>query len=125
MTTHPARAWLRSFQQAVEARDFTAGAELFHRDATGYGTRCEVACGLDALITDQWTPVWLATTGFRFTAVDAMHESEGAFIVAARWESLSLTGASRRGRSTLLLTGEPLRCLHSHFSLVPEDGGRL
>lgn len=117
--------WLSAFQDAVAAQDVDAGRELFSDDVQAYGTRTAEMSGLDTLVSRQWRPVWTQTHGFHFTDVDYRRRVGSCYVVAVRWESHSASGRSRRGRCTLVLSGDPLRCVHSHFSMVPLDGGRL
>jgi hypothetical protein len=119
------REWLSEFSSAVATRDFARGRELFHPEVTAYGTRTGFMMGLDVLVRDQWTPVWTSTTSFRFTDLDHV-EREGQLVtVAARWSSRSSDDRLRTGRCTLVLRGSPPVCVHSHFSMEPEDGGRI
>ena len=120
-----AAAWLLAFQSAVASRDLEAGRHLFAEDVQAYGTRSAAMSGLDALVTRQWQPIWTATSAFRFTGVDYEASVGSTCVVAAQWESFSASGQRRQGRSTLVLSGRPLRCVHSHFSMLPLDGGRL
>lgn len=117
--------WLDAFAAAVTEERFDHGRSLFDDDVVAYGTRRGVMAGLDTLVQQQWTPVWTHTHGFGFSNVDAVLGSPAFWVVAARWHSWSRLGALREGRCTLVLTGDPLACRHSHFSLTPQDGGRI
>jgi hypothetical protein len=117
--------WLEHFAAAVRSRDLARGEQLFDPAALGYGTRMERAVGLVRLMEGQWSAVWFATKDFTFTEVDLVRPTADGAVVAARWRSVSQSGTRRSGRATLVLVGEPLRCVHSHFSMTPTDGGRL
>lgn len=118
-------SWLLAFQSAVASRDLDAGRHLFADDVQAYGTRTAAMSGLDGLVALQWQPIWTATSAFRFTQVDYQARHGSTCVVAAQWESYSASGQRREGRCTLVLSGRPLRCVHSHFSMLPRDGGRL
>ncbi len=116
---------MERFAAAVRARDLPRGEQMFDPCALGYGTRLERAVGLAELQSGQWAAVWFATREFAFTDVDMVHATGDGAVVAARWSSVSDSGVRRSGRATLVLAGDPLRCVHSHFSMTPTDGGRL
>jgi hypothetical protein len=118
-------AWLQAFQDAVASEDFESGRRMFARDVCAYGTRTALMSNLDSLVDHQWTPIWTGTRGFHFTDVDFEAWLGAGWVVAARWESSSLHGTRRAGRCTLVLAGDPPRCVHSHFSMEPLDEGRL
>jgi ketosteroid isomerase-like protein len=124
-----ADAWLSAFAQAVRDRDLAAGEALFGPDAVGYGTRTPIARGLPALLRDQWAPVWAATSGFAFDVPDlAAPTADGGAVIALRWASQGRDGTQRPGRATVVLRPRAdgsLVCTHSHFSLDPDDGGRV
>lgn len=117
--------WLDDFAGAVATQDFARGSALFDPHVVAYGTRSGAMTSLDELRREQWGPIWTQTRGFRFDQVDAVLGVAGHFVVAARWESRSASGRHRHGRCTLVLAGSPLQCLHSHFSMTPEDGGQV
>jgi ketosteroid isomerase-like protein len=118
-------AWLDDFASAVASRDLERGARLFSPEVLAYGTLTSLMQGRADLLDKQWTPVWNATHSFRFTHVDLVVPSGTGVVVAARWASTSEPGTRREGRCTLVLVGEPLLCVHSHFSMTPQDGARL
>jgi ketosteroid isomerase-like protein len=128
---HPALDWLDRFAAAVRTGDISAADGLFADDVVGYGTRAARAVGLPELQRQQWGPVWSATQGFAFEHPDAVFagaDPSAPIVILARWSSYTKAGDARAGRSTIVLTsteGGPLRCIHSHFSLDPEDGGRI
>lgn len=119
------QSWLTEFASAVAAQDFVRGRALFDTDVVAYGTRSGVMTSLDGLQQEQWEPIWTRTSGFRFTEVDTVLDAPEGWVVAARWQSWSAAGRHRQGRCTLVLTGTPLHCRHSHFSLTPADGGQV
>jgi len=127
--------WLERFARHVRERDFDRGSTMFHRDVIGYGTWTPTAVGLDALIDEQWRPVWQRTTGFRFdTETASVIRHDGADgtelrVVTSRWASCGeptnghAEPFERRGRATIVLRRDtpdaPLLALHTHFSLDP------
>jgi ketosteroid isomerase-like protein len=135
--------WLVRFEAAVRASDFEAGRTLFAPDAVAFGTRTEMARGIDAIVAEQWRHVWPHIHDFRLGArVTRIGDDTGW--VATMWQTtrpeagVSLTarpgrgtfvpeaGASRtarRGRGTFVLERRDGQWLavHSHFSLIPED----
>jgi hypothetical protein len=119
------RSWLEEFASAVAAQDFARGRVLFDTEVVAYGTRSGVMTSLDRLQREQWGPIWTRTSGFRFSEVDTVLGAPDGWVVAARWQSRSAAGRHRQGRCTLVLTGAPLKCRHSHFSLTPADGGQV
>lgn len=117
------QAWLQDFAAAVATRDFDRGRKLFDSSVVAYGTRTVVMNGLEDLVEQQWTPIWMATTSFRFTSVDLVSRAGDMVVVGARWSSRAGDGRLRKGRCTLVLTGDPLLCTHSHFSMEPDGAG--
>jgi hypothetical protein len=117
--------WLDTFASAVSSQDIARGRALFDEDVVAYGTRTGAMEGLARLVDEQWTPIWTSTRAFRFTAVDSIWGNDQDSVVAARWASEALDGQLREGRCSLVLHGRPPVCVHSHFSLMPDDGGRV
>lgn len=136
-TKHPlsgvASRWLTSFQACVRAHDYATARSMFSRRVVSFGTRAEIARGIDALERDQWRQVWPRIREFTFT-LDALACSgdDHGLCVIVPWTSLG-EGPSghvaRPGRATLYLVpeGERWIAVHSHFSLMPapaDDQGR-
>ena len=99
---------------------------MFDSACFAFGTRNSSLDGLDALVTNQWGPTWLVTTGFRF-AEGSVHtwlsDDLTQASVAALWSSYpdeELQRPVRTGRATFVLRHhERWRCIHSHLSYTP------
>jgi len=117
--------WLRTFEAAVRARDFTGGRELFAADAMAFGTWARAVTGLDNIVREQWQNVWPRIRDFHFepgAQVQAMGDSAW---IAGGWLT-EVTGpdgrpVTRPGRGTFVLQcrGGKWLAVHSHFSLLP------
>jgi ketosteroid isomerase-like protein len=124
------REWLAAWGACVARVDIDEARHLFDDDVVGFGTRAEVAVGLDALVTEQWRHVWPAIADFAFD-VDGAHvylSSDGLLaVIATTWTSTGRGGAAeagpRPGRATIVCrresSGGPWRGVHTHFSLTP------
>jgi ketosteroid isomerase-like protein len=118
--------WLADFAQAVRARDIEKGRSLFAPDVVGFGTRTAFMAGLDALVEQQWRPIWNSTHGFCFQLDDVQAAIEGNLAwAAAPWTSWGIANDGknfqRRGRATYVLQrrGSKWLAVHSHHSLNP------
>src|SRR5437899_3088398 len=105
--------WLRTFEAAVRARDFTAGRALFADDAVAFGTWARAVAGLDNIIREQWHNVWPRIRDFRFEPDARVRTSGDSAWIAGGWLT-EVTGPdgrpfTRPGRSTFVL-GRPGRC---------------
>jgi hypothetical protein len=114
-------AWLSTWGAHVADADMEGARPLFDPSVLGFGTRAEVADGLDRLLADQWSQVWPAITGFRFDVDDArtwVSPDGRQGVIATRWHS-----EGRRGRATVVLhrggEDDRWRAVHTHFSLTP------
>jgi ketosteroid isomerase-like protein/uncharacterized damage-inducible protein DinB len=121
-----ARRWLSTLQECVRAQDYRRARDLFGAEVVGYGTRAEVAVGLEALEREQWRQVWPRIRGFTFRLEEVRcYGDDTALCIMVPWDSQGTEGdgatSSRRGRATLILApaGGHWRAVHSHFSLVP------
>jgi len=124
--------WLEEFAACVRKRDFKAGRLLFDPHVHAFDIKASSAHNLDALVANQWKPIWTTTRDFRFLpdSVVTYSSDDGVLVcVLGRWESVGLKAGGGtfdcRGRSTLLLQkweASPFGylALHTHFSLVPE-----
>lgn len=122
------RAWLRHWGELVAACDVDAARDLFDDAVLGFGTRADVAVGLERLVADQWQQVWPTIDDFAFDVDGAavyVAEDGTLAVVASRWTSTRRepdgTAAPRPGRATVVLrrAGTSWRGLHTHFSLDP------
>jgi len=117
--------WLVAFERAVRERDFAAGRTLFASDAVGFGSIAPRYASLDALDAEQWRRVWPSTEAFTFDRDALVIGDHTLATVATTWRSTGIdpTGQrfERQGRVTLVLrrVAGTLRCVHSHYSLVP------
>jgi catechol 2,3-dioxygenase-like lactoylglutathione lyase family enzyme/ketosteroid isomerase-like protein len=126
----PLRAWLRDWQARVQAGDFAGGRALCAPELLAFGTRAEIAEGLDDVVERQWRHVWPRIRSFTVRADEARGGIDGdRGWVAAQWESLGVrpdgTTFRRPGRLTVLFAYRDGRWLatHTHFSLTPGPGG--
>lgn len=115
------RAWLAAWGSCVAAVDFETAAAMFDPAVVGFGTRAEVAVGIEELRAQQWGEVWPAITGFAFDVDGATTTASDDGTQAAIGTTWSSEG--RRGRATIVLrrAAEAGRWLgvHTHFSLRP------
>lgn len=118
--------WLREWEARVRAVDFEGGRKLCAPELLAFGTRAEIADGLDAVVEHQWRRVWPMIRDFTVRIAEA----RGAIVgdsawVAAPWDSLGThdDGATYRrpGRLTVAFERRQGRWLavHTHFSLSP------
>ena len=125
----PLWEWLRQWQGCVRAGDFEGGRALCAPEMLAFGTRAEVADGLDAVVENQWRHVWPVIRDFTVK----IDEARGAIVadsawVAAPWDSLGTrqdgTTFRRPGRLTIAFQRRAGRWLavHTHFSLSPTPG---
>jgi len=117
-------AWLAAWGRCVASVDFETAAAMFDPAVVGFGTRAEVALGLEELRAEQWGRVWPAITGFAFDVDAARTIVSDDRTQAAIWTTWSSAG--RHGRATMVLrreveTGAWLG-VHTHFSLRPPPG---
>lgn len=123
--------WLDAFADAVRTRDVPRGRTYFDADCRSFGTRAVAVDDLDALVAEQWTPTWMATSGFAFDheTLSVRASEDGSQMVATvQWSSDGFHGGSARartGRSTIVLRPDPsspepaLLAVHTHFSMNP------
>lgn len=119
-------AWLDEFARCVRNRDIARGREMFDPECFAFGTRNACLDGLDALVSAQWEPTWLATNGFHFADGSirmAISDDLTQASVGALWSSYpdeALERPVRTGRATFVLRNqERWRCIHSHLSYTP------
>jgi len=122
----PLRDWLREWQACVRAADFEGGRALCAPELLAFGTRAEIADGLDAVVENQWRHVWPAIRDFTVRIAEARGVIAGdSAWVAAPWDSLGTrddgTAYRRPGRLTVAFERREGRWLavHTHFSLSP------
>ncbi len=122
-------AWLEAFAHCVREGDVTAARALFDPSVHAFGTRGEWLDGIDALLAQQWQPVWPQTRGFHFLDAPLVTETAAdASIVCilALWASEGVAPGgrtfARRGRCTIVLraTRDGYRAVHTHFSRTPD-----
>jgi ketosteroid isomerase-like protein len=132
---HEIMGWLRDFEAACRQRDFAAGRRMFAPDALAFGTYAVAVRGVQNIEREQWRNVWPRIRDFSFDSNPALHVSGDSAWVAAEWSS-EATGPDGRpfrrpGRGTFILARRDGRwlCVHSHFSLLPDQSesvhGRL
>jgi ketosteroid isomerase-like protein len=126
----PLRQWLRDWTTCVRAVDFEAGRRMCAPEIVAFGTVAPFVEGIDNVMPAQWHKVWGNIRGF------TMHDdrARGAIAgdhgwVATTWDSLGVrpdgTTFRRPGRATITFVRRDGRWLavHTHFTLVPQDGG--
>jgi len=117
--------WLLAWQGAIRLRDYDTAKKMFVEEVFAFGTVTTVAAGLDRLVAQQWQKQWPNNVAFTFEFVHAfVVDARGTWIVALPWSSrTTIPGQIRKGRATIVLrqfdTG--LKCIHSHFSLSPDE----
>ncbi|MEM9771870.1 MAG: nuclear transport factor 2 family protein [Cyanobacteria bacterium P01_D01_bin.73] len=124
--------WLAEFEDCVRSRDTDRGRQLFDENVYAFGTRADVATGLDDLVKNQWTPIWLNTQGFHFLFESAKYivsDDRSTVCAMVSWESHAVEngqkGYLRSGRCTLALRKDSSApfgylAMHSHFSKLPK-----
>jgi ketosteroid isomerase-like protein len=128
--------WLSRWERAIQEQDFESGAELFHEQASGFGTVTERTTSRADLIERQWRMVWPRTRGFSFdpdSVVIQVSPDAAMALAHASWTSAGVDekGAprARSGRCTVVLTrtaaDAPWRCVHTHFSMWPQCADAL
>jgi ketosteroid isomerase-like protein len=122
----PLREWLAAWQACVRAGDFEGGRRLCASEMLAFGTRAEIADGLDAVVEHQWRHVWPVIRDFTVQVDEARGAVTGdSAWVAAPWHSLGTrqdgTTFRRPGRLTIAFQRRAGRWLavHTHFSLSP------
>ena len=126
----PLRQWLRDWTACVRAVDFEAGRRMCAPEIVAFGTVAPFVEGIDNVMPAQWHKVWGTIRAF------TMHDdrARGAIAgdhgwVATTWDSLGVrpdgTTFRRPGRATITFVRRDGRWLavHTHFTLVPQDGG--
>ena len=120
--------WMENFARAVCSRDYAAGRALFASDVFSFGTYSDQLDGLEALVTNQWEPVWSVTRDFQFIRETVLCRIIGDHAwVAVAWQSQGQAADGewhdRYGRATLILErrAECWKAIHSHFSLQPQS----
>jgi len=110
----------------VRAGDFDGGRTLCAPELLAFGTRAEIADGLDAVVENQWRHVWPVIRDFTVRIAEARGVIVGdAAWVAAPWDSLGTrddgTTYRRPGRLTVAFERRQGHWLavHTHFSLSP------
>ncbi len=127
--------WLREFESACRARDFTAGRRAFAPDAVAFGTWAAAVRGLDNIEREQWRQIWPRIRDFRFEEQPTIQVAGDSAWIAAAWSSRATAPDgrpfTREGRATFVLSQRDGRWLavHSHVSLLPAQSesahGRL
>jgi ketosteroid isomerase-like protein len=127
--------WLKTFEAAVRACDFTAGRAMFADDAVAFGTWARAVSGLDNIVREQWENVWPRIRDFHFEPDTRVHTSGDSAWIASGWvtEATGQDGRAftRPGRGTFVLERRrgTWLAVHSHFSLLPTQSesahGRL
>lgn len=108
---------------------------MFAEDALAFGTWATAVSGLPNIEREQWRNVWPRIRDFRFGESPAIRVSGDSAWIASEWSS-EATGPDGRpfrrpGRGTFVLARRDGRwlCVHSHFSLLPNQSeashGRL
>lgn len=127
--TASVREWMAAWGREVATVDLDAGRARFSDDVIGFGTRADVARGLDALHDEQWSKVWPAIEDFTFELDDlvVLASPDGLQAVAVcTWSSSGVDASGshfhRPGRATVVLrrnaASAPWSGVHTHFSLV-------
>lgn len=117
--------WLADWAAAIRARDFERARTMFAEGVVAFGSLTGAMEGREALEREQWRPIWTATRGFAFDPPTAMLDDGRYVIVACTWSSEGQKRDGgwyhRSGRATLVLhrVDGVLRCVHSHFSMMP------
>lgn len=113
--------WLNAFQLAVRTGDPEAGRHLFADGVVSFGTRTNLASGIDELVSLQWHQIWDQSKGFELTPV-LERAIGGGKLLLCHFVNQTWNGeiyVERSGRATFVLeqdaTGQWL-CIHSHFS---------
>jgi ketosteroid isomerase-like protein len=121
--------WFRTWEGAINARDYDAARTLFDPAVVGFGTTVEVARGLDALEREQWRRTWPRIERFHFN-FDEMKvlvddQSELATVLSS-WASFGIredgSRFERPGRTTVVLQRagtDSWKAIHTHFSVTP------
>ncbi len=129
--TGSADPWLERFAALVRARDVSGALLLFSPDVAAFGTRVNVAFGLDELLSQQWEPIWTSTRDFDFDTGGRWEQRAGdgdLLVVACTWMSQGFdddaTPFPRRGRATVALARSSQNdtgwvAVHTHFSESP------
>jgi ketosteroid isomerase-like protein len=122
--------WFRTWEAAINARDFESARALFDNAVVGFGTTVEVAHGLDELEHEQWRKTWPRIERFRFNfeEMKVLLEEEGeSATVLSTWSSLGIREDGGRferpGRTTVVLKRNAMgswKAIHTHFSLKPD-----
>jgi ketosteroid isomerase-like protein len=123
--------WFRTWEAAINARDYAAARTLFDPEVVGFGTTVEVAHGLDELEHQQWRKTWPRIEDFRFDFEEMkvlIHDNGELATVLTTWSSLGIRDDSSRferpGRMTVVLEKrsgtDSWKAIHTHFSLTPE-----
>lgn len=123
------RDWMAAWGREVAAADLEAGRARFADDVIGFGTRADVARGLEALHADQWSKVWpkIEDFAFRLDELDVLASPDACLAVAiCGWESTGIDADGNRfprpGRATVVLRRDdpsaPWRGVHTHFSMA-------
>jgi hypothetical protein len=124
--------WLERFAACVRQRDLEAGMALFDPVVHAFGTRMEHVHDLQALVEQQWRPVWFNTRDFRFIreSLQAVYSADRSQVcVLGLWDSQGVAAGGgcflRRGRCTIVLrksgaVPNGYKAGHTHFSKMPE-----
>jgi ketosteroid isomerase-like protein len=120
------RQWFALLERSCSSVDYEAARRIFADDVVSFGTRMDIASGLDALQKNQWEGIWPNIRNFKID-LDNIHTSgdEGHAWGIATWTSIGFDGEHkpyyRPGRATVTLerrNGQWL-AVHTHFSLYP------
>lgn len=117
--------WLRQWEVAINAADFTAARLLFSPDVVSFGTLAGSTTGIQELETLQWRKVWPTIKDFRFDSprILVIGGTVPSALIVSLWHSKGKTvdggWYDRKGRATLLLRlqNNLLLCCHSHLSM--------
>ncbi len=117
-------AWMARWAEAIRANDFETGRAMFANDVVAFGSLTRAMQGIDALLAEQWQPVWPETRDFAFERPAMLRVTAEMAVVAAEWRSEGRSADGwyeRRGRAMLVLLARDgaLICVHSHVSMLP------
>lgn len=124
-------AWLETFANCVQTRDYETAKCLFLEDSLCYGTVMESTHSLTDLVDLQWHKVWEATEGFAFHPDKTFilgADDDPTVVIMALWSSRTNGEVKqlRQGRCTITLVSDESKDLgftavHTHFSIKPDS----
>jgi len=118
-------AWLETFRDAVQTRNFDLGLSLYSKQSVLFGTRVRLSTDMNSYLEVQWKPIWNSSVNFEFTEIVQFEESGDLVSCATTWRNnTTIDGqvVSRTGRATFVFRSfdGTLLAIHSHFSEDPK-----